>query len=185
MEKYMVAVLAAVLCASAYAAQNTELSNKQVRDPRYLETWLENNASDAQTRLAQTETGTITPTLVSNATLKVYGQKVEVVAGGTLVTPEATVDGKYAAVGGDASTGLMIQTGTCTNKQATVTFAVAFGAAPKVVLGWVEDVSTYSALTNTCISATAVGTTTFVPKTLVNLGGALTNMQYIAVGQRP
>lgn len=65
MKKYMVAVLAAVLCSSAYAAQNTALSNKQVRDPRYLETWLEDNASDAQTRLAAAEvvgTGLITET---------------------------------------------------------------------------------------------------------------------------
>jgi hypothetical protein len=61
-----------------------------------------------------------------------------------LSTTEATVDGKYAVVGPDASTGLMIQAGTgagVTNG-ATVTFPVAFASAPTVSLGAYESTDT-------------------------------------------
>jgi len=62
-----IGVLASALCGLAvYAAQDTALEQKEVRDPRQLETYLEANATDAQTRLAALE-----GSLGTNATLGV------------------------------------------------------------------------------------------------------------------
>jgi len=113
----------------------------------------------------------------------------ELATGGTLtngltVTGEVSADGKYVVVGGDATTGLMVQKGTFTNGSAAVTFTVAFGAAPAVVIGWTDYPAQFSAVTNAAISATSISTTNFVPLTEVttSLG---TNANYIAVGTRP
>ena len=59
-----------------------------------------------------------------------------VVSAGSVTATEAVVDGKYATVGPDATTGLMIQSGnvTAVGTLETNTFAVAFGAAPVVML---------------------------------------------------
>lgn len=110
--------------------------------------------------------------------------------GGTLtngltVTGETTTDGKYAAVGPDATTGLMIVTGTGTNGQTTVTFGTTFNAAPKVCLSWTDDISGASAVTNGALSATSITSSNFVPKTAAAIGVAVTNFNYIAIGARP
>ena len=57
MKKYIVicAALVAVLAAVVYAAQDTDISNREVRDPKKLEAWLEANAQDAETRIAADE----------------------------------------------------------------------------------------------------------------------------------
>lgn len=57
------------------AAQDTTLDQKQVRDPRYLETWLETNASDAESRIAAVEASGVTGsnTLVTVGALYVTG----------------------------------------------------------------------------------------------------------------
>lgn len=54
---------------------------------------------------------------------------------------EMTVDGKYATVGPDATTGLMLANGSVTAVGATETnvFGVTFGAAPVVCLTYTED----------------------------------------------
>jgi len=54
--KYLQICLFALLCGGIlYAAQDTSLTQREVRDPLRLEAWLEANASDAQTRLTAVE----------------------------------------------------------------------------------------------------------------------------------
>lgn len=97
---------------------------------------------------------------------------------------EIAIDGKYAAVGEDASTGMMILTGTCTNGQATVTFGAKFasGATPVVTPVWVDV--TPSAITNGVIDTVAAVSNQFTFSTRV-LPADATNISYIAVGARP
>jgi len=169
-------------------------------------------------------TATLTPTLISNATLKVYGSNLEVVAGGTVSLPDdalqvadigagslptdviaqnlsndtaqvygsnltvvaggvVAINGKEAVVA-SSTTRQMIQSGTFTNGSATVAFSTAFGATPVVVCTWQDDVTGVTSITNGSISATAISTTTFVPKTLFGVDTA-TNIGYIAIGQLP
>jgi hypothetical protein len=53
-------IIALLVCGAAYlwSAQDTSITQREVRDPRKLEPWLEANASDAQTRMAALEAGT-------------------------------------------------------------------------------------------------------------------------------
>jgi len=105
---------------------------------------------------------------------------------GTTATGEARVDGKYAIVGGDAATGLMVLAGTCTNGQATATFATAFGAVPSVFIRWAGyDLSGVVAGTNWVPCAITITTSNFVPKVATWTLGTYTNMAYIAIGTRP
>jgi hypothetical protein len=96
MKKYIIGLLALLVCGAAWAAQNTDITPRQVRDPKQLEVWLDANAADAQSRLASVEAGgvgaTITSaTLVSNANLKVYGKTLEIVSGGEITVPAASI----------------------------------------------------------------------------------------------
>ena len=91
---------------------------------------------------------------------------------------EATVDGKYAVTGGDATTGLMIQKAgvtSGTNATQTVTFAVVYGAAPIVVCAYTEDPGDVRP-----IFVTSVTATNFVANITADK-----NFGYIAVGTRP
>jgi len=63
MRKLSIVTLLVVAVAALHAAQDTSLTEREVRDPKQLETWLESNASDAQTRVAAIEAGTATVTL--------------------------------------------------------------------------------------------------------------------------
>ena len=59
--KKLISVIAVLSATCAlYAAQDTTLEQREVRDPRQLETYLEANATDAQTRLAIIEAGMVT-----------------------------------------------------------------------------------------------------------------------------
>jgi hypothetical protein len=97
---------------------------------------------------------------------------------GNLVGDEATVDGKYAVTGGDATTGLMIQkaaiTSTATALQ-TNSFAVTFGAAPTVVCTYTEDPGDVRPIFVTTVTAS-----NFVASVTADK-----NFAYIAVGTRP
>lgn len=57
MKKLMTVAAALALCAGLYAAQDTALSLRQVRDPVQLRAALNANALDAETRLADVESG--------------------------------------------------------------------------------------------------------------------------------
>jgi len=80
---------------------------------------------------------------------------------------------------------VLIQTGTFTNAQTTVTFAAAFSVAPKVVAGWTDDITALtSGATNASVAATSITTTNFTMKTDCPVGDGVTNGNYIAVGTR-
>ena len=89
-------------------------------------------------------------------------------------TGEVTVDGKYAAVGSDAATGLMIQAGSCTNGQ-TITFSPVFGATPRVVGNHSEDAGADATIEFTSTTATSTVVTATSAKTI----------DWIAIGARP
>jgi hypothetical protein len=57
MKKLYIILTAGLLCGIVYAAQDTAISNREVRDPHRLEVWLEANASDTETRVASLEGG--------------------------------------------------------------------------------------------------------------------------------
>ena len=113
--------------------------------------------------------------------VKVNGTNIaqEVVDSTGISTPgEATVDGKYAIVGGDASTGLMLQKAAITSSGATIqtnSFAVAFGAAPIVVCTYTEDPGSAEAPYVQSVTATNFECVVVADK----------NFGYIAVGTRP
>lgn len=110
---------------------------------------------------------------VSNA---VVGGTLEVA--GAVTISEATVDGKYAVTGGDASTGLMLQNGTGTVGVAgsvTSSFAVVFGAVPIVTFSYTSAPATSN--------VTYMGTVT-ASNAIFN-GSASDTFGYIAVGTRP
>jgi len=65
MKKYGYTLLALLACGAVYATQDATLTQRQVRDPRQLETYLEANATDAETRIAAVE-GASNITLASN-----------------------------------------------------------------------------------------------------------------------
>ena len=91
---------------------------------------------------------------------------------------EANVDGKFAVVGGDATTALMVQKAAVTSGTGTthaVTFAVEFGAAPIVTCTYTEDPGDVRPIFVT--SVTTAGFTANIT--------ADKNFGYIAVGTRP
>lgn len=67
MKKVLIlAVLGVMAAALAYAAQDTDISNREVRDPKKLESWLEANATDAETRLALDESVGVTNVTITS-----------------------------------------------------------------------------------------------------------------------
>jgi hypothetical protein len=73
MKKYGIMLLALLVCGAVNAAQDTTLTQKEVRDPRVLETILEANATDAETRIAACEAGTSISNLTLPGRLKITG----------------------------------------------------------------------------------------------------------------
>jgi hypothetical protein len=102
------------------------------------------------------------------------------------VRDSATVDSR-AVVTAPSTTAKVVDHGTCTNGQATVTFTAAFGAAPNVILTWKDAIITAPAAgTNLTLSASSITASNFVPKVAaLPVGGAYTNIQWIAVGTAP
>ena len=90
---------------------------------------------------------------------------------------EVSVDSKYVVVGGDATTGLMVQAAniTSTGTTETNTFAVAYGAAPVVTISYTEDCGDVQP----CY-VSAVTTTNFICTVTSSK-----NYAYVAVGARP
>jgi hypothetical protein len=91
---------------------------------------------------------------------------------------EATVGSKYAAVGPNATTGLMIQTTNITMHAGTIwtnTWITAFGAAPVVMATYTEDPGDVRPIFVTSVTAS---------NCLVNVT-ADKDFSLIAVGARP
>jgi len=69
MKYFNIFLVLVTLSFSAYAAQDTTLTERELRDPKQLEPWLEANASDAETRIAAIEGGTATVTQTADTLL--------------------------------------------------------------------------------------------------------------------
>lgn len=59
----LISLMVAAVCGFVFSSQDTTLDQREVRDPKKLETWLEANASDAETRIAALESGSISSNL--------------------------------------------------------------------------------------------------------------------------
>lgn len=129
------------------------------------------NTEDSAVEVYIQVAGTSTKALDLNAS----GATVTALSTGT---GEATVDGKYAVVGPDATSGLMVLAATITSTSdapQTNSFATAFGAAPIVTCTYTEDPGDVQPLYVTNITTTNFVCTVTADK----------NFNYIAVGQRP
>jgi hypothetical protein len=130
---------------------------------------------------AGTTSGTATMTVADDGSTVTVNKPVLAAVNGTVgertpaagVFTEATVDGKYAVVGGDASTAMMIQKGGSVSNGVTVTFPAVFGATPVVILGAQESTATVP-------YASSITVSNFV----VN-GEAGKVQSWVAVGTRP
>ena len=108
MNKYIIAALMALVAVGiVWAAQDTDLTQKEVRDPRQLEAWLEANATDAQTRIGAGSviTGNIPVAAITNAAGSV-GPRI----GGNI--PQAAITNALAAT---------LWSGTITNASTIIT----------------------------------------------------------------
>ena len=56
MKKFLTLIAALLVCGAVESAQKVAFSQREIRDPRQLETHLEANATDAETRIAVLET---------------------------------------------------------------------------------------------------------------------------------
>ncbi len=63
MKFILIALVAVAFVALAFAAQDTTLTERELRNPKTLEVWLEANASDAETRIAAVEAAGVGGTL--------------------------------------------------------------------------------------------------------------------------
>ena len=133
----MIAVVALLVCGAMYAAQDTDLSQREVRDPRQLETWLETNATDAEARLASLETSAS-----SNAVGIFYGKDATftntLTVGKTVTIPagaltDASVVNADLATGIDSAKLLAGSTVTAINGAAITNLSpakIVYGATP-------------------------------------------------------
>ena len=106
-------LLVTLLTVVGYAAQDTAITQRELRDPLKLETWLESNASDAQTRIASLE----------------GGSTVGSVEPGYIIVGNASTQGVDVAVSGDitiATNGVVaIAAGVIVNADVATNAAIA------------------------------------------------------------
>lgn len=94
--KWIVAAL--LVCGVAFvawAAQDTTLTERELRDPKQLRPWLTTNASDAESRVAALEAGTLSSGATVSGTytaISTNGASTNV-----LVTVDGEIDGEYIA----------------------------------------------------------------------------------------
>lgn len=102
------------------------------------------------------------------------------------IQADGFLSGGQAPVVSTSTGRVMIATGSCTNAQGTVSFGVTFGAAPKVFFTIANDVSLVTGATgvgtNGLISAVSITTSNFSLKTGIPAGGAVTNINWMAIG---
>jgi hypothetical protein len=67
MKKSLYIIIALLVCGAVYATQDTSITTRQVRNPNELKTWLEANASDAESRLTSGSTSAATLPLINTA----------------------------------------------------------------------------------------------------------------------
>lgn len=93
MKKILTVLAALLVCGVVYAAQKTSFTQREVRDPRRLAVHLEDNASDAQTRIAALEAGAL------SGDLSIAGTMTAVSTNGastnTIITVDAEMDGAH------------------------------------------------------------------------------------------
>lgn len=171
MNKLYIILMAGLLCGIVYAAQDTDITNREVRDPLRLESWLETNATDVESRVASLEggstVGTVLPAyiIVGNAS----SQGVDVAVSGDItmatngavaiaagVIVNADVNASAAIVGSKldltSGTGAATFSGTLTGEQ-NVTFADTNNVARTFTVGddykWVVSPTALGTVTNT------------------------------------
>ena len=157
MKKYGVSMLALLVCGACFAEQDTALTQREVRDPRQLEVWLEGNATDAQTRLAACEAGAIT------------------LASGKIIVGNAGGTGEAVTVSGDIA---IDNTGEATIQAGAVEASMIAADVVTNVLasGMVLPAVDGSAVTNLTLGGAAAATEVTCPSTLG------TNILYFGAG---
>lgn len=154
-------LLMAAAMIMARAAQDSTLDQKEVRNPRYLETWLEANAADAETRVAALESST-------SVTAKVSGDMTvtsNLMVGGTCVATGNVAIGANKLVV-TAATGNTVSSGTLTATGGVTSVGNLTVGANKFVVT--------AATGNTVISGTLTSTGTVTAVGNIALGGNLT-----------
>lgn len=132
MKKLYTMVAALLVCGVVYAAQDTDVTNREVRDPKKLETWLETNASDAETRIAVLETSL--GTNVANEAVTILGLTV---SGDLDVGTNAAVGGTLGVTGVATFTAESVHNGGIDADYLTVDAAAGVDTktAGKLVIG--------------------------------------------------
>jgi hypothetical protein len=122
-------------------------------------------------------------TATGTGKIDIGGTTAMTIATTGLTLSEATIDGKLAAVGTSASTGIMIATGSTTNA-GTVTFGAVFGATPTITLG-VQGAATNAVGSNAVARVTSKNSTNCVIFCDGFVADAAATVDVIAVGTRP
>jgi len=116
---------------TARAAQDTDITPREVRDPLQLETWLETNASDAQSRVASLETSI-----------------------GTNVAAAAVTVGSLSTTGAVTISAGKLADGVITNDDIAATAAIA---VTKLGTGAIIPANSGASLTNIPVTALQAG----------------------------
>jgi len=144
MKRFLILLIALLICGALYAAQDTVLDGmREVRDPVQLKTWLESNASDAETRIAAAEADITTlESGISSGTVAVGGSltvSTNLVVGGTAtVTGAVTMASTLGVTGNITGSGAIdvdsvtTDAGAGVDTQAAGTLMVGAATANKV-----------------------------------------------------
>jgi len=169
---------AAIILAVAgivYAAQDTALTQREVRDPIKLESWLETNASDAQTRLTAVEAGTVSGLNVSGTST--FNNSVTAISTNdattnVIVTVDGELDGE--TLENDSVDDDAIDFSDVTGADLTLTDCTAITASGDITANGnlVGDGSTI--VTN--IAELYIGSTVGISATITNIGFGSTNI---------
>jgi len=124
MKQFLTLIAALLVGGAVESAQKVAFSQREVRDPRQLETHLEANATDAETRIAVLET-----TIGTNAATAAVTVGSLTVNDGIAVNTNATVGGTLAVTGVATFTAAPVLVATNTPGAITLTMANAPTAA--------------------------------------------------------
>ena len=111
-------MLAASLVA-VWAAQDTTLERAEVRDPVRLQTWLQDNASDAQTRVAALEAADVVLGTNAVAASRLTGNVAQARMTNALATAGSTIGGNIPLAAITNALSATLYSGTVTNNPAT------------------------------------------------------------------